>query len=357
MKFRYDVAISFAVDNEDVATLITTALNKRGVQYYNYRDHEARVWGTPVMKETTDAYGMRSRYVLLITSMVYITRYWSGIERQIAIMSSRPGEPRILQLRLDDTPVDGISQYVSFREWQNDPEKIADLLVQKINMQKRAERTRLTRYCMAGLIALLSFLVVFFMTRPKQEIYIPVRVMEKILVASPTDSFYISETEVTIKQYREFCMARGIVLPPQHSSVYDTSPVVNITWEEAVAFCKWKGGRLPTQTEWEYAASAGLAVKYSGGNNAGKVAVYRKNRPYWVASKEPNMFGIFDMTGNVAEWCDDWSDTSAKWKAVRGGSYLSTIKPVNELAIVYRGKELPGNRRQDIGFRVAWDEK
>lgn len=357
MKFICDVAISFAKEDHKVATEITSALYKRGVKCYNYEDHAARVWGTPIMKETIDAYGMGSRYVLLITSAIYIKKYWSGIERQIALISTRPGEPRILQLRLDDTPVDGISQYVSFREWQNDPEEVADLLLQKINMQKSVERSRLTRYSMAGLIVLLSVLVVFFLTRPRQKTYIPIRMMEKKLVPSPTDSFYISETEVTIIQYREFCTARGIALPPQLPSVYVNSPVVNVTWEEALAYCKWKGGRLPTQMEWEYAAGAGLTVKYSGGDNASKVAIYKKGKPNWVASRAPNTFGLYDMTGNVAEWCSDWSDSSAKWKAVRGGSYNSVIKPVNELLITYPSKELPGNRKPDIGFRVVWDEE
>jgi len=356
MRFTYDVAISFAEEDDDIAAQIAAALHKRGVRCYYYKEQEAEGWGAYILHLAYISYGKYSRYVLLITSHIYVEKYWSGIEVQIAQMTSRPGAPRILQLRLDNTPVPGLSQHVVYQEWRNNPEEIAVLLQQKIGVQEALERRYRTRYGMISLIALLFMSMIWLFSRPvidEPEIILEVK---PVLITSPTDTFYISETEVTVWQYEQFCKVQGIDLPPQLPSVSPNKPIVNITWEEALAFCRWKKGRLPTEEEWAYAASGGLDVKYSGGNNVAKVAIINRKKPASVMSRQANVFGVYDMTGNVAEWCSGWSDSSATWKAVRGGSYHSSIRPVNELLINYHSKELPGNRKPDIGFRVAWDK-
>ncbi len=355
MKYIYDVAISFAEEDDRVAAQIAAALNKRRIRYYYYKEQGAGDWGHYILRLVGISYGIHSRYVLLITSKDYVEKYWSGIEVQIAYMFRGVGEPRVLQLRIDETHVDGM-KHVIYKEWRNNPEEIAGMLEQKIKARVLIEKRHRTRYYMMGLIILLFICLIYFFSLPTPKWYPPIRQMKKMLITNATDTFYISETEVTIAQYKRFCEQSKRELPPQHPSAYENSPVVNVTWEEALAFCKWKEGRLPTEQEWEYAASAGLTVKYSGGNGAAKVAVSNRKKPNWVASKAANGFGVYDMTGNVAEWCDNWSDSSATWKSVRGGSYHSTINPVNELAIAYRVKELPGERKPDIGFRVAWDK-
>ena len=356
MRYIYDVAISFAEEDNGVAAQIAAALQKRGVRYYYYKEQEAGGWGDYILRLVGVSYGIRSRYVLLITSEAYVRKYWSGIELQFAHMFRRPGEQRVLQLRLDETSVDGM-KHVSYQDWCNNPEEIAGLLEQKINTQVLIEKRHRTRYYMMGLIILLFICLIWFFSIPPPKWYPPVLEMEQKLITNATDTFYISETEVTIAQYREFCEQARLDLPPQHPGAYQNSPVVNVSWEEAMAYCKWKGGRLPSVREWEYAAGAGLTVKYSGGNNAAKVAVFNRKKPNWVASRAANSFGVYDMTGNVAEWCNDWADSSATWRSVRGGSYHSTINPVNELFIAYHLKELPGERKPDIGFRIAWDKK
>lgn len=356
MRFTYDVAISFAEEDNDVAAQIAAALQKRGVRYYYYKEQEADSWGAYILHLAYISYGKYSRYVLLITSKIYVKKYWSGIEMQIAQMTNRPAAPRLLQLRLDNTPVPGLSQHVGFQEWRNNPEEIASLLQRKICVQRAIANRYRTRLGMMGLIILLFISIIWLFSRPvigQPEIILEVK---RIQIPRPADTFYISETEVTVWQYEQFCMAQGIALPPQLPSVSPNKPMVNITWEEALAFCKWQNGRLPTEEEWAYAASAGLDLKYSGGNNAAKVAIINKKKPGSVMNRVANVFGVYDMTGNVAEWCADWSDSSATWRSVRGGSYHSTIHPVNELSIAYRLKELPGERKPDIGFRVAWDK-
>jgi formylglycine-generating enzyme required for sulfatase activity len=85
--------------------------------------------------------------------------------------------------------------------------------------------------------------------------------------------------------------------------------------------------------------------------------VYHRVKPAKIGSRRPNAWGIFDMTGNVAEWCNNWADSTNTTKVVKGGGYDSSINPVNELAVSYRRAEKPDERLQDVGFRVVWDKK
>lgn len=350
--FTYDVAISVAEEDKHVAEQIAAALKKRDVRYYYYEEQAGKNWGKYIINLTVDSYGRYSRYVLMITSKTFIDKYWSTIERQMALAQLIPDQPHILQLRLDDTPVDGISKYVVYREWLNDPEDVAELLLQKIRAQRVVER-RWVKYWLVLLVVIFSIGLIYLFSLPESPDIVDPVLKKKTLISSPSNTFYISNTEVTIADFRKFCEEQKMNFPPQFPSAFENGPVVNVTWYEAVAYCTWVHGRLPTEAEWEYAGGAGVPTKYSGGNNAGKVAIYNRKKPNWVASRESNAFGLYDMTGNVAEWC---ADSLATWRAVRGGAYNSKINPVNELAIAYRTRELPDARKPYIGFRVVWDK-
>ena len=358
-RYKYDVAISVAEEDKAVAILIANVLDTKSIRYYYYEEKAAESWGEYILNLTADSYGRRARYVLLITSKYYVTKYWSNIERQIALATPRPDNIHILQLKLDNTLVDGLSKYVSYQTWNNNPEEIATLLRQKIREQKRVVLRKKSMYAFLSLAFITAVLITYIAASPARRHLKHNRTatdFQKILIPKPSlssDSFYISNTEITIAQYQDYCNSELKPMPAQPPLYEDNGPVVNITWDEAQQFCKWKGGRLPTTAEWELAASCGLQVKYSGGNNAQRVAVYNREKPDITGTKTPNAFGLYDMSGNVAEWCSDWSDSTYQYKIVKGGAYNSHIP---ELAISHSSKENPSVRLPYIGFRLAWDK-
>ena len=357
--FKYDVAISVAEEDRAVADQIAEELKKQRIRYYYYVEKSAESWGRHIIDLTMDTFGRRARFVLMITSDTFLNKYWSGIEKLIALAKTKMGQPHILQLRLDDTVIDGISRHVVYQDWKNNPEEITRMLKEKIRVQKWIEwcKIGIITVCIGCSISVLLGLYILLTPTIIKKIF-PLKHMQQVLITGAgIDSFYISNTEVTIAEYKKYCDSTGKPFPPQQPNVEGGAPVSNITWYEAVDFCKSRNGRLPTEKEWEYAAGAGLHTKYSGGNAAQKVAVNGPKKQAVVGSKNANAFNIYDMTGNVAEWCADWSDTSQQCKIVKGGSYESHISPINELELKYTTKADPNERHPTIGFRIAWNKQ
>lgn len=190
--------------------------------------------------------------------------------------------------------------------------------------------------------------------------------------------FYISATEVTVGQYKSFCRMTKRAMPKQESYSKDDYPIVFVTWFEAQEFCEWVGGCLPTEAQWEFAAaSGGMSIKYPAGNEmnhnlanysgTGKKDRWKKLSP--VAKFPPNLLGIYDMAGNVYEWCYDYYKSSyysmpayqnprgpatSMFKVLRGGSWYHDKE---ELRCSDRFRYMPVARVSFVGFRVAWDPR
>ncbi|MBW8684351.1 SUMF1/EgtB/PvdO family nonheme iron enzyme [Chitinophaga rhizophila] len=355
-RFKYDIVISVAEEDKQVADLIAAELKKIRVRYYYYVEEGISTWGVDIMRLTIDNYSKHARFVLMIVSETFDKKYWANIERLVAMAERRSGAPHILPLRLDNTPIDGLSKHIVYQVWKNNPAEIAAMLKEKIRRQiwEKQLKTIITTSAICGGLAFSLGAYNVFRPIVDPPPPPPEKYMQQRLVSAPgIDSFYISNTEVSVAQYRKYCDSTGKQFPPQTPNVSDNAPVSNVTWYEAVEFCKSRNGRLPTESEWQYAASAGLPVKYSGGSAAKRVAVYGAKKQAIIGTKAPNEFKLYDMTGNVAEWCADWSDTTNTCKIVKGGAYNS---PVTALTNDSRMLANPDERQPTIGFRVAWDK-
>jgi formylglycine-generating enzyme required for sulfatase activity len=193
-------------------------------------------------------------------------------------------------------------------------------------------------------------------------------------------SFQLAKTETTLGQWKEFCRASGRGLPEAvWFSQTDEHPVINVSWDQAVAYCLWlsektgKRYRLPTEAEWEFAAQGGAKIKrylYSGAKTPDSVAWFasKTNGTMPVAQKLPNELGLYDMTGNVWEWCSDGYDKNFYSKSpkenptgpgkgnfytLRGGAWDTGAR---NSRITYRNPLSPSSRNHNKGFRVACDE-
>lgn len=148
------------------------------------------------------------------------------------------------------------------------------------------------------------------------------RMSDTVKHSVTVSSFYIAATEATFDQYDAFCEATHRAKPDDNGWGRGIRPVINVSWMDAAAYCEWasemlgKTVRLPTEAEWEYAARGGnksRGYKYSGNDSIhiSDVAWFANNsnsQTHPVAEKAPNELGIYDMTGNVWEWCSDWYD-------------------------------------------------
>jgi formylglycine-generating enzyme required for sulfatase activity len=183
--------------------------------------------------------------------------------------------------------------------------------------------------------------------------------------ASVDAPFDMLATEVTVAQFAAFAAATAWRLPRQPTWIAEAShPVVNVTWDEAAAFCRAADGRLPTEVEWEYAARGGAAGRlfpwpggFDGQANLEDVKA-ADQFPFTapVGAFAPNGFGVHDVIGNVWEWTADRYDPEAPDDAfdirtVRGGSWMTGPRGarISERA----GLSRIGRHNREVGFRCV----
>ena len=143
----------------------------------------------------------------------------------------------------------------------------------------------------------------------------------------------------------------------------DNRPVTHVSWNDCQEFCRKTGLQLPTEAQWEYACRAGSTGAYAG--NLDDMAWYENNsgsRTHSVGTKKPNAWGLYDMHGNVYEWCQDWfgkypsgsvtdptGPSSGSDRVGRGGSWDDDAGGCRS---AYRSYGEPGYRYYYLGFRV-----
>ncbi|MFN0165418.1 MAG: SUMF1/EgtB/PvdO family nonheme iron enzyme [Bryobacteraceae bacterium] len=126
-----------------------------------------------------------------------------------------------------------------------------------------------------------------------------------------TKGFWFCQTPVTVGAYKRFAMAGSRKMPeaPKFNPDWrhEDHPMVRVTWNDAVAYCQWAGGRLPTEAEWEYAARAGSTAPCYG--DVDQIAWHVSNsngQTHPVGEKLANSWNLYDTMGNVSEWVGDW---------------------------------------------------
>lgn len=214
----------------------------------------------------------------------------------------------------------------------------------------------------------------FTMGSPADE---PERTEDEVQHQVTLSAFEMSKYEITFAQYDKFCEATGRNKPNDEGWGRGNRPVINITWFDAKAFADWMGCRLPTEAEWEYACRAGsttpfytgICLKSSQANINGKVSFQNcspgdslgQTTP--VGSYAPNAWGLYDMYGNVYEWCSDFNGKYPKTeqinptgprkgedKIIRGGCWEYDAYYCRS---AYRNFDEPNVVYSSLGFRIV----
>ncbi len=188
------------------------------------------------------------------------------------------------------------------------------------------------------------------------------------------EPYHIDTHEVTHSSYMKFVNATNAKKPrywddPDFNG--SNQPVVGISWKAAQSYCKWKSGRLPTEAEWEKASRGKRSIDFPWGNEPPDSTrlnfneELKKTAPVGSYEAGKSDYGVYDLSGNVAEWTYDWHQAEfyifsskanpvgpqkGQYKVIRGGNWRNDAKDVN---MIYRNATIPSIRNKTLGFRCA----
>jgi formylglycine-generating enzyme len=215
----------------------------------------------------------------------------------------------------------------------------------------------------------------FMMGSPENE---PQRMTDEKQHRVTLSGFKMSKYEITFDQFDRFCDATGRTKPDDKGMGRGNRPVINVSWIDASEFAAWMGCRLPTEAEWEYACRAGTnSPFYTGYEITTNQANYNgnvitENKPVGqdrkktmpVGSFAPNPWGLYDMLGNISEWCSDRygeysSDAQTNPKGpqngphyvIRGGNWYDTEMSCRSAS---RNFSVPDEGISGVGFRIVY---
>lgn len=193
---------------------------------------------------------------------------------------------------------------------------------------------------------------------------------ERLHSVTLQSGYYLQITEVTQGQWESVMKSN----PSFFNSSNMNHPVENVSWDDVQVFIRKLSKmersfkyRLPTETEWEYACKAGSNSRFSFGNNDKQLVSYAwytlnsNDKTHTVGQKQANGWGLYDMHGNVREWCQDWygeysqtksnNGPSGGWnRVIRGGDWSL---PADECRSAYRQWDKPNFRDSGLGFRLV----
>jgi iron(II)-dependent oxidoreductase len=189
------------------------------------------------------------------------------------------------------------------------------------------------------------------------------------------DGFYIGRYETSNREYAQYLKANPSAKQPRYwedpKFNAPEQPVVGVTWKEARKYCQWKNQELPTEAQWEKASRGKRPITYPWGNEPPDKTKLNFNsvlgHPAPVGSYEAGKsdYGVYDLSGNVAEWVRDWhypeyylyspkknppGPEKGQYKVIRGGHWMSNDEDVR---LTYRNATVPKIRSKTVGFRCV----
>lgn len=289
--------------------------------------------------------------------------------------------------------VDTIISTTLQQQTKNDSKDLASTTIEEVAASTNSNRTQAGEIIISNSIIGLESMLIKGNIFSMGDVFGDSTYKEKPIHQVTIFDFYLSRTEITNAQYARFLEEYGseIIKNGEYAGQqmifqspglegsgryweavlgYENHPVVNVTWYGANEFSRYYNLRLPTEAEWEFAArSGGKNEKWAGTNslsNAKDFAWFKNNSDnttHKVGMKKPNSIGLFDMSGNAWEWCQDWYSTYGSSavrnpqgpaigssRIARGGSYLDDGK---EALTVVRNHHSPNEKSLKVGFRIA----